>query len=445
VRAVFRSLRVRNMRLYTAGQLTKLIGVWMLFIAQDWLVLDLTDNSAKALGLVTALQFTPVLLLTLYGGKLADRFDKQKLLVTCNAVFAVLAVNLGALVATDIVVLWHVYLFAAGAGVISAIETPTRQAFWSELVEPELLPNALSLGSATFNVARLVGPAIAGVLIAVIGTGPVILVTGAMSAAAVLMQIRIRPEDLHRDEPGKVASRDARVIDGLRYVGKRPDLVLVMALVAVLGLMAFNFQLTLAVLAKTVFHTGAEAFGLLTSALAIGALGGALAGALRRTRPSVYSVLFAAIMFAAFEVVLGFAPTFWVAIALAVPTGFFMIFFAQAANQRVQLGVDPLFRGRVMALHVLVFFGTTPVGAPLIGWIAEEHGARASIWMGGLVSLTCTLLVALVQLRRSHARVLVHLRPRPHLHVTEPGVDGSPALELRMPRLPAAVGVNTVR
>jgi MFS family permease len=427
------------MRLYTAGQVTKLVGVWMLFIAQDWLVLDLTDNSAKALGLVTALQFTPVLLLTLYGGKLADRFDKQRLLVMCNVVFAVTALALGTLVATDVVALWNVYAFAAAAGVVSAVETPTRQAFWSELVEPELLPNALSLGSATFNVARLVGPAIAGVLIAVIGTGAVILTTGAMSVLAVLLQLRIRPAELHRAPPGKVASRDARVIDGLRYVGNRPDLILVMALVAVLGLMAFNFQLTLAVLAKTVFHTGAASFGLLTSALATGALCGALSAALRRTRPSIYAVLIAAILFAAFETVLGFAPTFWVAMVLAVPTGFFMIFFAQAANQRVQLGVDPLFRGRVMALHVLVFFGTTPIGAPLIGWIAEVHGARASIWMGGLVSLACTLVVALVQLRRSHATVLVHLRPRPHLHVTEPASDGSPALDLRMPRLPAAV------
>ncbi|GAA1035376.1 MFS transporter [Virgisporangium ochraceum] len=437
MRAVFRSLRVRNMRLYTAGQVTKLVGVWMLFIAQDWLVLDLTDNSATALGLVTALQFTPVLLLTLYGGKLADRFDKQRLLILCNVVFAVLASGLGVLVATDVVVLWHVYAFAAGAGVISAIETPTRQAFWSELVEQELLPNALSLGSATFNVARLVGPALAGVLIAVIGTGAVILVTGVMAALAVLLQLRIRPAELHRDPPGKVAARDARVIDGLKYVWGRPDLILVMVLVLVLGMMAFNFQLTLAVLAKTVFHTGAEAFGLLTSALAAGALCGALVAALRRSRPSVYAVLGAAIMFATFETVLGFAPTFWMAIALAVPTGFFMIYFAQAANQRIQLGVDPQFRGRVMALHVLVFFGTTPVGSPLIGWIAEEYGARTSIWLGGLVSLACTLLVALVQLRRAHATVLVHLRPRPHLHVTEPGDDGSPAVDLRMPRLPA--------
>jgi MFS family permease len=428
------------MRLFIAGQLTKLIGVWMLFIAQDWLVLDLTDNSGTALGFVTALQFTPVLLLTLYGGKLADRFDKQKLLVVCNSVFAVLALGLGVLVASDLVVLWHVFAFAAGVGVIQAIETPTRQAFWSELVGPDLLPNALSLGSATFNVARLVGPAVAGVGIAFLGTGAVILVTAAMSVAPVLLQVLIRPEDLHREPPGRVASRDARVIDGLRYVWHRADLVMVMTLVMVLGLLAFNFQLTLAVLSKTVFQTGAESFGLLTSALATGALGGALVAAMRRSRPSVYAVLVAAILFAAFETVLGFAPTFGLAVLAAVPTGFFMIYFAQSANQRIQLGVDPLFRGRVMALHVLLFFGTTPIGAPLVGWTAEHVGARASIWLGGLVSLAAALIVGLVQLRRSRATVLVHLRPRPHVHVTEPGRDGTPAVDLRMPKLrPAAV------
>lgn len=432
---LFRSLRVRNLRLFLAGQLTKLIGVWMLFIAQDWLVLELTDNSGTALGLVTALQFIPVLLLTLYGGVLADRYDKQKLLVACNVVFAVLALSLGVLVASGAVTLWQVFAFAAASGTVSAVETPTRQAFWSELVGPDLLPNALSLGSATFNVARLVGPALAGVAIAWWGTGTVILITAAMCVAPVVLQLRIRPADLHRAEPGTVAARDTRIVDGLRYVGRRPDLILVMTLVMVLGLFAFNFQLTFAVLAKTVFHTGARSFGLLTSGLASGALVGALAAGLRRSRPSVYAVLISAVLFAMFVSVLGVAPTFWAAGLLSVPTGFFMIYFAQSANQRIQLGVDPTFRGRVMALHVLLFFGTTPVGAPVVGWVAENVGARASIWLGGLVSLAAALIVGAVQVRRSRARVLVHLRPSPHLHVTERGEGGVPDVELRMPAL----------
>jgi MFS family permease len=288
-------------------------------------------------------------------------------------------------------------------------------------------------------VARLIGPAVAGVGIAWWGTGTVVLITGAMAVAAVMLQLRLRAGDLYRLEPGTVAARDARVVDGLRYVWRRPDLIMVMTLVLVLGLFAFNFQLTLAVLSKTVFQTGATSFGLLTTAIAAGALVGALTAGLRRSRPSVYAVLVAAILFAAFETVLGLAPAFWTAVALAVPTGFFMIYFAQSANQRIQLGVDPPFRGRVMALHVLLFFGTTPIGAPLIGWIAENFGARASIWLGGLVSLAAALAVGAVQMRRSRAKVLVHLRPRPHLHVTERGSDGVPAVELTMPKLRPAV------
>jgi MFS family permease len=430
---IFRSFRVRNFRLYATGQIIKLTGVWMLFIAQDWLVLELSGDSATALGLIMALQFTPVLLLTLYGGQLADRYDKRKLLIAANGVFAVLAFGLGMLVATGLVELWQVFAFAGACGVVQAIETPVRQAFWSELVPIDLLPNALSLGSATFNSARLVGPALAGLGIAAFGTGTVLLITSVMSVAPVVLAVQMRPAELYRADPAAIAARDARILDGLRYVWRRADLVLVMALVLVLGMLGFNFQLTLAVLAKTVFHTGAELFGLLTSALAVGALGGALAGAVRRGRPSVYAVLLAAVLFASFETVLGFAPSFWLAVLLAVPTGFFMIYFAQAANQRVQLSVDALFRGRVMSLHVLVFFGTTPLGAPLIGWVAEQFGPRAAIWAGGLASLVAALTIGLVQVRRTRARVRLHLRPRPHVHVREAAPDGGPAVELRMP------------
>jgi MFS family permease len=429
---MFRSLAVRNYRLFAAGQLVKLVGVWMLFIAQDWLVLQLSHDSATALGLVTALQFTPVVLLTLYGGKLADRFDKRKLLIGSNAVFAALALALGVLVTSGAARLWHVFAFAAALGVITAIETPVRQAFWSELVGPDLLPNALSLGSATFNGARVVGPAVAGVAIASLGTGWVFVITAMMALGQVVSSIRIRPGELYRGEPTAVPARDARIIDGLRYVWHRVDIVTVMVLVLIIGAFGFNFQLTLALLAKTVFHTGPRSFGLLTTSLAIGALGGALAGAVRRSRPSVYVVLTAAIAFSALETGVGFAPGLWSAALLLVPTGFFMIYFLQAANQRVQLGVDPEFRGRVMALYVLVFFGTTPVGAPLIGWISHALGPRAGIWVGGFACLLAALIVAAVQVRRVHAQVRVHLRPSPHVHVRERAHDATPAPEERL-------------
>jgi MFS family permease len=435
-RSTFGSLRVRNYRLFASGQLVKLIGTWMLFTAQDWLVLQLSHNSPKALGLVTALQFLPVLLLSLYGGQLADRYDKRKLLLISNAGSAIVAGTLGVLVVTGAVTLWHIFITAGVYGVIQAMETPARQSFISEMVGGELLPNALSLSSATFNSARMIGPAIAGLLIDLVDTGPVFLITCAMCTAPLVFFSLMNPADLIRPEivTAKPAS-EARIADGLRYVWHRADLAQAILLVLVVGLFGFNFQLTLPLLAKSTFHVDARYFGLLSTSLAVGALLGALSASRRRTRPSVYLVLAAATLFGAFEVIIGFAPTFIVAMLLLLPTGFFMIFFAQAANQRVQLGTDPEFRGRVMALYVLVFLGTTPIGALLIGWLAAGMGPRSGIWIGGAVSLAAGLLVLVMQLRRTNGQVTVHLRPRPHVHVFEPATDDEPAVELRVPRL----------
>jgi len=413
----FQSLTVRNYRLFASGQILKLIGVWMQFIAQDWLVLELSHDSAYALGVVTALQFTPILLLTLYGGKLADRHDKRQLLIAAHGVFSVLALGLGILVATDTVTLTWVFAFAALMGTVNAIETPVRQAFVSELVTRELLPNALSLSAATFNSARVIGPALAGLAIALAGTGPVFLLNTVTYLAPMVFLLRMDVSRLHREQK---MTQDTRIRDGLRYVWHRGDLLLPIALLFVVGLAGFNFQLTLAVLAKTVFGTGAEQFGLLSTALAIGSLGGALAGSGRRSRPSVYVVLGAAVGFGALETLVGFAPNFWSTALLLVPTGFFMIYFAQATNQRIQLGTDAAYRGRVMALFVLVFIGTTPVGAPAIGWLSQHYGPRLGIWAGGLMSLVAALVVLGWQLRRSGARIGLRLLPLPKLYVIAP-------------------------
>ncbi|MFC0004984.1 MFS transporter [Micromonospora siamensis] len=415
---MFQSLKVRNYRLFATGQLIKLIGVWMMFIAQDWLVLDLSGNSATALGVVTALQFTPVLLLTLISGRLADRYDKRLLLFVANAFWTVLALAMAALVITGLVQLWHVFAFAALLGTANAVETPVRQAFVSELVGTELLPNALSLNAATFNSARIVGPAVAGLAIAAFDVGPVFLVTALSSLAPLVNVVRMRPAELHRKELPPIGERDqAKVIDGLRYVWRRPDLLLPMVMISIIATSLFNFQLTLAALAKTVFHTGAASFGLFSSALAVGALAGALAGTGRRSRPSVWVVLGAAVACSVFGTLVGFAPAYWLVVALLLPTGFCMVFFAQAANQRIQLGVDAAFRGRVMALWVLVFLGTNPVGAPVIGWLAETYGAGASIWIGGLISLVTALLALTWQLRRAGARLRFRVLPMPRFYV----------------------------
>ncbi|MCM0676269.1 MFS transporter [Micromonospora phytophila] len=416
---MFQSLQVRNYRLFASGQLIKLIGVWMMFIAQDWLVLELSDNSATALGVVTALQFTPVLLLTLISGRLADRYDKRMLLFVANAFWTVLALAMSLLVVTGLVELWHVFAFAALLGTANAVETPVRQAFVSELVGTSLLPNALSLNAATFNSARIVGPAVAGLAIAAFDVGPVFLVTALSSIAPLVNVVRMRPAELHREAlPPRDERASAKVIDGLRYVRRRPDLLLPMVMVSVIATALFNFQLTLAALAKTVFNTGAASFGLFSSALAVGALVGALAGTGRRSRPSVWVVLGAAVAFASFGTLVGLAPAYWMVVTLLLPTGFFMVFFAQAANQRIQLGTDAAFRGRVMALWVLVFLGTNPVGAPVIGWLAETYGAGASIWIGGLISLVTALLALTWQLRHSGARLRFRILPMPRFYVT---------------------------
>ncbi|WP_433315354.1 MFS transporter [Micromonospora sp. CA-269861] len=416
---MFQSLQVRNYRLFASGQLIKLIGVWMMFIAQDWLVLELSNNSATALGVVTACQFTPVLLLTLLSGRLADRYDKRVLLFVANAFWSLLALGMSVLVITDLVQLWHVFAFAALLGTANAVETPVRQAFVSELVGTSLLPNALSLNAAVFNSARIVGPAVAGLAIAAFDVGPVFLFTALSSIAPLVNVVRMRTSDLHRDA---LLPRDerasARVVDGLRYVWRRPDLLLPMAVMSVIGMSLFNFQLTLAALAKTVFHTGAASFGLFSTALAVGALGGALSGTGRRSRPSVWLVLGAAIACASFGTMVGLSSAYWLVVVLLVPTGFSMVFFAQAANQRIQMGVDAAFRGRVMALWVLVFLGTNPVGAPLIGWVAEHYGAGASIWMGGLISLAAAVVALTWQLRHSGARLRFRVLPMPRFYVT---------------------------
>ncbi|WIM96861.1 MFS transporter [Actinoplanes oblitus] len=406
----FRSLRVRNYRLFAGGQLIKLIGVWMMFTAQDWLVLELSDNSPGALGVVTALQFVPVMLLTLYSGRLADRYDKRKLLIVANTVFAVTAVTFAIIVASGIVQLWHVFLFALLFGIANSVETPVRQAFVSELVELPLLPNALALSAATFNSARIGGPALAGVLLSLVSTRGVFLIATALAIAPVFTYLRMDTTELHGIE--RAARGGARVLDGLKYVGKRSDLLLPICLMAVIGMIGFNFPVTLAALAKINFHAGASSFGLLTTALAVGALGGALAGSGRRSRPGAYRVIGAALAFGVLEFAVGFAPGFVSAMLLLVPTGFFSIYLAQAANHRVQMGVDAAYRGRVMALYVLVFLGTTPIGASLAGWWGERFGVPSSIWMGGLVSFLASVVALAWQLRSSGDRLSVRLRPR---------------------------------
>ncbi|MEV7618190.1 MFS transporter [Streptomyces sp. NPDC089799] len=393
----FQSLTVRNFKLFAAGQLVSVAGTWMMVVAQDWLVLSMTGDSGTALGVVTACQFAPLLLLTLWAGGLADRHDKRRLLVAANLAAGVLALMLALLVLAGAAALWHVYLFALALGTVNAVEVPTRMSFVSELVGGELLPNASALSAAYFNTARVAGPALAGLLIGWWGTGPVMLLNAVSFLATVLGLLLIRPAELHR---GRTRPDRAGVGEGIRYMLARRDLLLPMALVAVVGMLGFNFQLTLPLLAKTVFHTDAAAFGLLTTSLAAGSLVAAFATTARRSRPRAALVIGSAAGFGTLEALSGLAPGYGAAVVLLFLTGFGSIWFAQAANHHIQLGTDPAYRGRVMALYTLVFQGTTPLGALLTGAVSEAYGARLGLVLGGVSSVLAALAVLAAHLRR---------------------------------------------
>ncbi|MCX5375861.1 MFS transporter [Streptomyces sp. NBC_00091] len=414
LKRTFDSLSVRNFRLFFLGQLLSVTCTWMMVIAQDWLVLELSGDSGTALGVVTALQFTPVLLLTLYGGRLADRHSKRRILVLANLTSGTLALLLGLWVLLGEVRLWHIWLFALALGTVNSVEAPTRISFVGEMVGSDLLPNASALSGAYFNAARVAGPAAAGLLIARLGVGPVILINACSYLAAVAGLALMRPAELH-GPPSRPA--DPRIADGLRYVARHPDLILPLALVGVVGLAGFNFQLTLPLLAKTEFRTGSAAFGLLSSALAAGSLLASFATTARRGRPTALVVTGSALAFGAAEALTGLAPTLPTACLLLALTGFAMMYFAQAANHRVQLGSDPAYRGRVMALYLLILQGTTPLGALLTGWLAEHWGPRWTLSTGGLISLTATALT-LTATPRGAALVQTTGTPEP---VCEPG------------------------
>ena len=394
---MFRSLRVRNYRLYAAGQLVSLTGTWMQRVAQDWLVLELT-NSGTALGIVTALQFLPSLLFGLWGGVLADRYDKRKLLLATQTGLALVALILGVLDVTGIVQYWQVLVLALALGLVSAIDSPVRQSFVVEMVGPQDLTNAVGLNSTIFNSARILGPAVAGVMITAIGTGWA-FVANALSSIAVLTGLALmRPSEL-RPSPAIDRIR-GQLRAGLLYVRHRQDLLLTMILVFVVGTFGLNFQITTALLAKQVFHRSATGYGLLSTALAVGACAGAVLATRRQTRPSLLFLLLAAMAFGLLEILAGSMPGFGATALMLVLVGLAMLTFTTAANSSVQLGVEATMRGRVMALYLMCFLGGTPLGAPIVGWVANTVGPRWGMVGGGLVCVAMAVGMALYLVRR---------------------------------------------
>ena len=397
--AMFRALENRNYRIWASGALVSNVGTWMQRIAQDWLVLTvLTNHSGAAVGITTGLQFLPMLLLGPYGGVLADRYRKRVILLWTQLAMGVTGLVLGLLVVTGSAQLWHAYLAALCLGIASAVDAPARQSFVSELVGQDNIANAVALNSASFNTARLTGPAVAGVLIAWVGTGPVFLLNAASYAAVVISLFLIRSTEL---VPATRAARGKhQVAEGVNYVRRRPDLMLIMVLVGILGAFGMNFPITNALMATVEFGVGPGEFGLLGSIMAVGTLAGALLAA-RRTGPRLRFLLGGALGLGLFTLLGSATPSFWLYAAVLIPVGLASITFLNSCNSSIQLSVEPQFRGRVLALYLGVLQGGTAVGAPLTGWIAGEFGARWAVAFGGTIVLLAGLAAVTVVSRRS--------------------------------------------
>jgi MFS family permease len=365
-------------------------------VAQDWLVLELTHGSGTALGIATGLQFLPQLLFSLWGGMVADRYPKRRILFVTQAAMGALALVLGVLALTGMVAVWQVFLLAFALGMVAVVDNPTRQTFVAEMVGRDGMANAIALNSAIFNLARITGPAVAGLVITVLGI-PAAFLVNAASFGAVLVGLKLmRPSELHPMERAPRARGQLR--EALGYVRARPDLWLTLALVFFVATFGMNFQVTTALMSRGVFGTGAGAFGLASTMFAVGALGGALLAA-RRTRPGMRLLLTTSLVFGVLEVVTGLMPTFWSFLAMLVPTGLALLTFTTAANSTTQLATTPAVRGRVMGLYLLVFLGGAPLGSPLVGWMAEQFGARVSLIAGGMISAMAAVVVALLLAR----------------------------------------------
>ena len=411
----FSSLSIRNYRIYATGAFISNIGTWMGRVAQDWLVLTvLTDHSSKALGIVTGLQFLPFLLLAPWAGMIADRFPKRKTLLLTQTGLATSSLLLGLLAVTGTAQLWMVYAIALFTGVATAIDNPARQSFVSEMVPRDRLANAVSLNSASFNAGRLIGPGIAGLTIAAFNTGVALLLNTLTFVAVLVALVMLRPQELR---PAPVTRGKGAIRDGVRYVRSRPDIVLVMVLVFVLGTFGMNFQITTALMATKEFGKGPEEYGLLGSIMAIGSLSAALLSA-RRPHPRLRTLLVALAGFVVATLLASIAPTYVLFAVALVPVGLSALTALTTANAMVQLRVEPFMRGRVMALYMAIFMGGTPLGAPIIGWIGDAFGARWTIAIG-TVAVGITLAgVSAWLARHENVRVSYESQRRPRFRVT---------------------------
>jgi MFS family permease len=383
----FSSLRIRNYRLFFIGQMVSLSGTWMQGVAQAWLVLDLT-GSGTALGLLASLQFLPVLLFGPMGGVIADRFDKRKVLLCTQTMAALLAATLGTVVALGLVELWMIYALAAGLGFIQVIDNPTRQTFIHEMVGSGNLTNAVSLNSVVVNVARAIGPGIAGTLILAVGMAPCFFINSASYGAALLALSLMDPTHLHRGE--RVVRRRGQLREGLRYVAATPEVRVPLIMMAVVGTLAYEFQVVLPLLARFTFHGDAGTFGTMSSLMGLGAVFGGLATAGAKRKPAT-SLAWTAIVFGVLHLAAALMPTLAAFYVAMVAVGAASIRFLALGNSTLQLAAAPEMRGRVMGLWAVAFLGSTPIGGPIIGWIGEHVNPRVAMAVGASATLTAAL------------------------------------------------------
>ncbi|NIH78330.1 MFS family permease [Amycolatopsis viridis] len=398
--SMFASLAVRNYRLFFSGQVISNIGTWMQRIAQDWLVFQLSGNNPVALGIAVALQFLPTLMLSLWAGVLADRVDKRKLCIAIQSGIGVQALVLGLLDVAGVVTLWQVYLLCFVLGIFSSLDVPARQSFVAEMVGRKQISNAVALNSSVFNMARIVGPAIAGFGITWVGTGWMFLANAVSTLAVVTGLLLMNPDQLFRGPA--VARAKGQLREGLAYVRGRSDLVSLMVLVFFVSTFGITFFTSLAIIAGNVFGTQADGYGLLSTLIAVGTFTGSLMAARRgaRGKPSVRLLLVAAFSLGAVEFVAGFMPTYLAFGIALIPLGFATITFLNTANSLVQTSVSPEMRGRVMGLYVLVLIGGNPIGGPMVGWMADTFGGRSPFLIGGVLSAVTAVACAVVLVRR---------------------------------------------